>query len=37
MSLGSFDFVLALPLASGIDAGPYLALQLGRTEGRELR
>jgi hypothetical protein len=36
MSLGSFDFVLALPLASGIDAGPYLALQLGRPEGRAL-
>jgi hypothetical protein len=30
---GPWNFLLALPLASSIDAGPYLALEIGWPEG----
>jgi len=37
LSLSPLNLLLALPLVSSIDAGPYLALELGGRRGREPR
>ncbi|HKI83945.1 MAG TPA: hypothetical protein VKA63_06385, partial [Candidatus Krumholzibacteria bacterium] len=37
LRFSSLNLALAFPLVSSIDAGPYLALELARPEGREAR